>query len=54
MVLSYNKYFLNIYAQVLCLMLWEIETLIQLILIELLVYVRYLCEHLGHNSDQSR
>lgn len=31
----------------------EIQTLIQLILIKLLVYARYLCKHLGHNSEQS-
>ena len=48
MVLSYNKYFLStIYEQVLCLMYWEIQILIQLIVIELPVYVRYICKHLG-------
>ena len=48
MVLSYHKYFLiTTYVQVLCLTYWEIQTLIQLIVIELLVYVRYLCKYLG-------
>lgn len=54
MVLSYHKYFLiTTYVQVICLIHWEVQTLIQLIVTELLVYVRYLCKYLGHMVIQA-